>query len=488
MNHRRPKLWNGPNALGEALVRGLELTGSPYLTAIAGDVYAGVMDGKGEVKFGGGGQVFCVWRAYERASLIARYPYGFYYVYSGEPETVIEGKSDGYYSLYNDVYLGPLVLTGGGPSTGDAFSLPFSTTVTEAGYFTDGGAYAGPAYFSPDGALYLRWAVLDAKRATVVKRGAFGPWDGVEQRFRLNQGYARTFQVGRDARLFEDPREGIYPINPVFPSTGRMQEVFETNFPGGFPEGEPAFKPGASLDVSAFVAPGFYAKSGVESRIIVAMASVRQRIFAVVQASMPGEPGSQLHELRIAGTTLVSVAQATLTSSYSWTIATDGRNLVVGGWSGSLVRGVLEVFSLGMAPLCTALFPINEQPYGVAIGHGRIYAAAFSSTSVLHWRIAELLENPAASPEEFEVGDRDVEGALAPEAPRYLVRAIAVKERAVFVMSAGRRAGTVPNSTTGGNFVCKYSLTGRFIKSVELSTPGAGNYADPFEYTMFSML
>lgn len=53
MDHRRPKLWNGPNALGEALVRGLELTGSPYLTAIAGDVYAGVMDGKGEVKFGG---------------------------------------------------------------------------------------------------------------------------------------------------------------------------------------------------------------------------------------------------------------------------------------------------------------------------------------------------------------------------------------------------------------------------------------------------
>lgn len=54
MDHRRPKLWNGPNALGEALVRGLELTGSPYLTAIAGDVYAGVMDGKGEVKFSGG--------------------------------------------------------------------------------------------------------------------------------------------------------------------------------------------------------------------------------------------------------------------------------------------------------------------------------------------------------------------------------------------------------------------------------------------------
>lgn len=53
MDHKRPKLWNGPNALGEALVRGLELTGSPYLTAIAGDVYAGVMDGKGEVKFGG---------------------------------------------------------------------------------------------------------------------------------------------------------------------------------------------------------------------------------------------------------------------------------------------------------------------------------------------------------------------------------------------------------------------------------------------------
>ncbi|NMG71851.1 hypothetical protein [Parazoarcus communis] len=52
MDHKRPKLWNGPHALGEGLVRGLELTGAPYLSARAGDVYAGVMQGKGEVKFG----------------------------------------------------------------------------------------------------------------------------------------------------------------------------------------------------------------------------------------------------------------------------------------------------------------------------------------------------------------------------------------------------------------------------------------------------
>lgn len=52
MEHKRPKLWNGPHALGEGLVRGLELTGAPYLSARAGDVYAGVMQGKGEVKFG----------------------------------------------------------------------------------------------------------------------------------------------------------------------------------------------------------------------------------------------------------------------------------------------------------------------------------------------------------------------------------------------------------------------------------------------------
>lgn len=52
MKHKRPKLWNGPHALGEGLVRGLELTGSPYLSASTGDgVYAGVMHGKGEVKF-----------------------------------------------------------------------------------------------------------------------------------------------------------------------------------------------------------------------------------------------------------------------------------------------------------------------------------------------------------------------------------------------------------------------------------------------------
>lgn len=47
----RPKLWNGPNAMGEGLVRGLELTDSPFLSAHTADgVYAGVMDGKGEVK------------------------------------------------------------------------------------------------------------------------------------------------------------------------------------------------------------------------------------------------------------------------------------------------------------------------------------------------------------------------------------------------------------------------------------------------------
>lgn len=60
MDHKRPKLWNGPHALGEGLVRGLELTGAPYLSARAGDVYAGVMQGKGEVKFGGGRAYMCV--------------------------------------------------------------------------------------------------------------------------------------------------------------------------------------------------------------------------------------------------------------------------------------------------------------------------------------------------------------------------------------------------------------------------------------------
>jgi len=48
----KPKLWNGPHALGEGLVRGLEFTGSPYLSSETPDVYAGVMDGKGEVKHG----------------------------------------------------------------------------------------------------------------------------------------------------------------------------------------------------------------------------------------------------------------------------------------------------------------------------------------------------------------------------------------------------------------------------------------------------
>lgn len=49
----KPKLWNGPNAMGEALVRGLRFTASPYLSSETADgVTAGVMDGKGEVKFG----------------------------------------------------------------------------------------------------------------------------------------------------------------------------------------------------------------------------------------------------------------------------------------------------------------------------------------------------------------------------------------------------------------------------------------------------
>lgn len=46
-----PKLWNGSSAVGEALVRALQMTGVPYLSARTADgVYAGVMDGKAEVK------------------------------------------------------------------------------------------------------------------------------------------------------------------------------------------------------------------------------------------------------------------------------------------------------------------------------------------------------------------------------------------------------------------------------------------------------
>lgn len=46
-----PKLWNGPSPVGEALVRALQQTGSPFLSAATADgVYAGTMDGKSEVK------------------------------------------------------------------------------------------------------------------------------------------------------------------------------------------------------------------------------------------------------------------------------------------------------------------------------------------------------------------------------------------------------------------------------------------------------
>lgn len=47
-----PKLWDGPSPIGEALVRALQRTGSPFLSAEAGDVRAGTMGKFSEVTQG----------------------------------------------------------------------------------------------------------------------------------------------------------------------------------------------------------------------------------------------------------------------------------------------------------------------------------------------------------------------------------------------------------------------------------------------------
>lgn len=56
-----PKLWNGTSPVGEALVRALQRTGAPFLSAHTADgVYAGVMNGLSEVKVKEGGPGLCL--------------------------------------------------------------------------------------------------------------------------------------------------------------------------------------------------------------------------------------------------------------------------------------------------------------------------------------------------------------------------------------------------------------------------------------------
>lgn len=149
-----PKLWNGPSAVGEALVRALQMTGVPYLSAHTADgVYAGVMDGKAEVKQGGGDYVCCVYRTYETLNLLSRYPHGFYYVYLGVRSDTSEpdGRAEGYYANPTDAYLGPLQFSGRGVWMGDFWTWPFITSVDDTGYYTEFGEYAGPPAYSGGG-------------------------------------------------------------------------------------------------------------------------------------------------------------------------------------------------------------------------------------------------------------------------------------------------------------------------------------------------
>lgn len=55
-----PKLWNGPSAVGEALVRALQRVGTPWLTTIAGDVVANKQGKFSEVFQGGEDGIYCL--------------------------------------------------------------------------------------------------------------------------------------------------------------------------------------------------------------------------------------------------------------------------------------------------------------------------------------------------------------------------------------------------------------------------------------------
>lgn len=67
-----PKLWNGPSPVGEALVRALQRTGSPFLSAHAGDVTAGTMNGPSEVKRGSEGLLLSLGHPYDTERQLAR--------------------------------------------------------------------------------------------------------------------------------------------------------------------------------------------------------------------------------------------------------------------------------------------------------------------------------------------------------------------------------------------------------------------------------
>lgn len=55
-----PKLWNGPSAVGEALVRALKRVRTPWLTTIAGDVVANKQGKFSEVFQGGADGIYCM--------------------------------------------------------------------------------------------------------------------------------------------------------------------------------------------------------------------------------------------------------------------------------------------------------------------------------------------------------------------------------------------------------------------------------------------
>lgn len=487
----KPKLWNGPHALGQGLVRGLELTGSPYLSSHAGDVTAGVMDGKGEVKFGGGEYICCFWRAYETVVPNTRFAYGYYYVYAGfSGETLPEvpdSRPDGYYCSYNGAYLGPIqeLAPNGRPYLGDGYTFPFAysvlTNASPPGYYAAGN-YAGPIVYVGSGRLVYHWAFVNTKTLAVKKRRKFGPWGSAPWRFYGSSNSSIVFYKG-GPRVYESPGRTT-PNEITDRYLSKLQKVsaaFEASYPTGTPPVPPAnaFNPSYPLDDAALVAP-----RDIVGTTTPAYASAGGRLFAVRQGPASR---SALLELQLTNTSdPVVVDSVELQSAYSWDCATDGKHIAVAGWGGS--SGVIEIYDMSLTLVVKFFCDPSQQATQVGIDGTTVVALDLFGNFVYVWDLGPYLENPPAPQPTttnhtvLNAGGYDIVGDPQPPGTRLAPERITAMGGKIFVMSTG--FGYVTSNpvalSTGEVFLDVYNSKLDHIASVPLLRPSVTEgWGDP---------
>lgn len=482
-----PKLWNGTSAVGEALVRSLQRIRAPFLSAHTADgVIAGKMGHRlSEVKQEKDDEFIAMeWMAWSEAVITTPPPYSYYNVYTGVRSYDLQPSDlpDGYYLLSTHQYLGPLIISGGGPVMDPVpYSYSIVTTGFDPGYYANAtGEWFAPLHWSGTGHRIHKWAVVNATKLNVVQRGV----------------YEEDPDNITRPRGFRNSAAKLKPSKEVF----LVRHVMVSGESGTI-VGQSRLHKAKSLAVGAFE-PYLLFPWSIEEHWVVGARWYGGSWWALTQGQSVTTGGASYVFRSTATGEWVQVLQTI--AEYSWTMSVGKFGIAIGGWDGA-GNNIAELYTqdgllvgarkLGNAPLITG---IDASRTSLFVSTYRDVPAEHGRDVIREFVIETLASHPTdyfLPPENvYEYGGHSPDGVEEPSdvswyGASFLNNLIAYAGKKLFVFHTGGKATSLVGTDTGEVFLEVRSRdASTFKKSIKLDFASDENgYPEPAFGTLCAM-